>query len=167
MSLLRALNLRPPTQAAPAASAATAVAGKSASVAAQIDRLLVAAEAWREVHRQADERIAALKSAVKAHYAGRHPALVKEIELGLAKLDGVLDIVDHRLADTLASAGAAKDDAARKAELSHVKTIIAQYITYVKSEPLVAHMDNNPFGVKTDLRTLLAGGLAGAAKAIG
>jgi len=37
----------------------------------------------------------------------------------------------------------------------------------VKGEPLVAHMDKNPFGAKTDLQDLLVAGLAKAAKAIG
>ena len=54
-----------------------------------------------------------------------------------------------------------------KGGLKNAKAILTQYIGYVKSEPLVAHMDQNPFGVKTDLRALLAGGLTDAAKAIG
>ena len=91
--------------------------------------------------------------------------LVKEVEGGLAKLDGVLDNVDHRLADSLARAGNA-DGAARKTELANTKAMLTQYIGYVTSEPLVAHIDRNPFGVKTDLQTLLASGLKSAAQAI-
>ena len=117
---------------------------------------------------QAGERaLAALKAAAQAHYAKEHPEIVLEIDKGLAKLDDLLDNVDHRLADSLALAGQAKDESGRNAELKNAKTILTEYIGYVKSEPLVAHMDQNPFGVKTDLRTLLAGGLTDAAKAIG
>ena len=128
------------------------------------ERLAQAAAGWRQTHRQADERIEALKSAIKAHYAEAHPALLQEIENGVARLDGVLDNVDHRLADVMANAG---DDGARKAELKSAKALLTEYIVYVKSEPLIAHMDANPFGVKMGLRALLATGLTDAAKAIG
>jgi hypothetical protein len=162
MSLLRALNL--PMPAAGEAKAAPATGAAEAS-RLQTQRLNDAAESWRETHRQANQRLSALKAAVKAHYADGHPALLEEIEAGLAKLDGVLDNVDHRLADLLARAGNA-DDGARKAELVQAKAMLTQYIGYVKSESLLAHMDQNPFGVKTDFRALLAGGLTSAAKAI-
>lgn len=79
----------------------------------------------------------------------------------------VLDNVDHRLADSLVNASRAADDSARKAELKNAKSILAEYIGYMKSEPLVAHMDQNPFNVETDLKALLIGGLTSAAKAIG
>jgi hypothetical protein len=131
------------------------------------ERLAQAAASWRQTHRQADERIESLKSAIKAHYAEAHPALLQEIENGAARLDGVLDNVDRRLADVLADAGKADDDSARKVQLRNAKALLTEYITYVKSEPLIAHMDANPFGVKMGLRALLATGLTEAAKAIG
>ena len=157
MSLLKALHLSPPRAKAPAPAAG----------AAKHEKLDQASNGWRQTHRQANERIASLKVAVKAHYAKEHPEIVREIDKGLARLDGILDTVDHRLADSLALAARAKDDGARNAELKNAKAILTQYIGYVKSEPLVAQMDQNPFGVKTDLRALLAGGLTDAAKAIG
>ena len=141
--------------------------GNAPAVSSKPDRLAQAAANWRQTHRQADERIEALKSAIKAHYAEAHPALLQEIENGVARLDGVLDNVDHRLADVMVNAGKAGDDGARKAELKNAKALLTEYIVYVKSEPLIAHMDQNPFGVKTDLRALLATGLTDAAKAIG
>ncbi len=150
MSLLQALKLSPPPVEA-----------------ASADKFSQAAETWRQTHRQADERITALKAAIKTQCAGGHPAFLQEIEKGLLKLDDVLNTVDHRLADSLASAGKAMDDAARAAELKSAKALLAEYIGYVKSAPLVAHTDRNPFGVKTDLKGLLAGGLSQAAKAIG
>src|SRR5664279_2849858 len=97
MSLLQALQLSPP------ASLATPPAP------AKNEKLVQASEAWRRTHGQANERIAALKAAVKAHCADGHPALLQEIEKGLVKLDGVLNNVDHRLADSMANAGNAKD----------------------------------------------------------
>src|SRR5664279_3461459 len=147
MSLLQALQLSPP------ASLATPPAP------AKNEKLVQASEAWRRTHGQANERIAALKAAVKSHCADAHPALLQEIEKGLVKLDEVLNTVDHRLADSMANAGKAVDDIAQKAELKSAKAILTEYISYVKSEPLVAHMDQNPFNVKTDLKTLLVAGL--------
>jgi len=155
MSLLQALKLTPP----PGLGKPPAPAKNQA--------LVQASEAWRRTHGQANERIAALKAAVKSHCADAHPELRQEIEKGLVKLDEVLDTVDHRLADSLATAAHAGDEKARKAELKSAKAILTEYINYVKGEQLVAHVDQNPFDVKTDLRGLLVAGLTTAAKAIG
>jgi hypothetical protein len=162
VGLLQILKLPP----RPARGAA-ALAEKTVGGGTKTERLAQAAARWRQTHQTADDRIEALKSAIKAHYAGAHPELLQEIETGVAKLDGVLDNVDHRLADVMTSASKAADDAARKAELKSAKTLLTEYIVYVKSEPLIAHMDSNPFGVTTGLRALLANGLTEAAKAIG
>jgi hypothetical protein len=178
MSLLQALKLPTPASlggsTAPAASPATAATKpttatmKPASPAspAKAGKLGDAAAAWRDTHRQADERIKALQAAVKAHCADSPAALRAEIEKGLARLDAVLDAVDHRLADALDKAGGAKDEAARQAELAMAKALCAEYIGFVRGDPLVAHIDQNPFGVKTGLAALLGAGLGAAAKAI-
>src|SRR6187431_1012131 len=127
MSLLQALQLpipaSPAARTAPAASA-TAAKAKPAS-AAKAGKLADAAAAWRDTHRQADERIKALQAAVKAHCADAPAALLQEIEKGLARLDAVLDTLDHRLADSLAKAGGVKDEAAREAELATAKALCA------------------------------------------
>ncbi len=155
MSLLQALKLSPPSGlASPAAKARN-------------DKLGQASAAWLQTHGQASERIGALKAAVKSHCADAHPKLRQEIEKGLARLDEVLNTVDHRLAKSLANAGKAANETARQAELKSAKAILTEYITYVKSAPLVAHVDENPFGVKTDLKALLVTGLTDAAKVIG
>jgi len=169
MSLLQALKLPPPPSPAGSRQATAKKAANAGTSAPgpQAERLSQAAEAWRQTHRQAAERITTLKQSVKAHCADAHPALLQEIEKGLVKLDEVMKSVDHQLADSLANAGKAADESARKAELKSAKSHLARYANYVKGEPLVAHMDQNPFGVKTDLKTLLIGGLADAAKAIG
>ena len=92
---------------------------------------------------------------------------MKEIDKGLLKLDGVLKTVDQRLADSLATAGNAADDRRHEGRAGQGKAIVTEYITYVKGEPLVAHMDKNPFGAKPGLQALLVDGLTKAAKAIG
>ncbi|MEP6739234.1 MAG: hypothetical protein ABJA61_02570 [Caldimonas sp.] len=167
MSLLQLFNLSLPAAAGSQPAAAKKAAGGAAVPAQKAKQLSQAAEKWRQTHAQANERIAALKAAVKAHCADAPPALVQEIAKGLLKLDEVLNAVDHRLADSMASAGSADDHGAHKAELKNAKAILTEYIGYVKSESLVAHVDQNPFNVKTDLKALLVGGLTHAAKAIG
>ena len=52
-------------------------------------------------------------------------------------------------------------------ELGVAKAILAEYIKYVKSEPLIEHIDANPFGVKTGLKAALAGSLTHLAQSIG
>lgn len=169
MSLLRALKLPTPPaiQESPAATGKDGAEGKTAASGPKADKLLQAADAWRQTRRQADERIAALKSSVKSQCADAPAALLQEIEKGLVKLDEVLSTVDHRLADSLTNAGQAADGSARTARLKTAKSILAQYVSYVNGAPIVAHMDRNPFGVKTDVKALLASGLTRVAKAIG
>jgi len=167
MSLLQALKLPPvPSPVSSPAAAKPAVAGKTAGSPAKNEKLIQAAESWRQTHGQANERITALKAAVKSHCVDAPPILLQEIEKGLVKLDEVLNTVDHRLADSLATAGRAADAGNRKAELRNAKAILTEYITYVTRGPLVAHIDQNPFGVKTGLQPLLAAGLTKAAKVI-
>ena len=173
MSLLQALNLPVPASLAAAAAPnkpadAKAAGTQAAAPAAKAGKqLLEAAEVWRQTRGQAEARIAALKAAVKAHCADSPPPLVQAVDKGLLKLDGVMKTVDQRLAESLAAAGNAGDDAGRKSELEKAKAIVAEYIGYLKGEPLVALMDRNPFGTKTDLQSLLGAGLTKAAKAIG
>ena len=168
MSLLKALNLPPlpPGRATPSAAAET-VTGLAAPPTGQNEKLAQAAEAWRKTHRQADERVAALKAAIKAQCAGSPAPLLQGLDQGLAKLDGVLGTVDGRLADALDRATAMTDDVARQSELRSAKAIVTQYLNHLKAEPLVAHMDTNPFGVRTGLKSMLVKALTQVAKAVG
>ena len=47
------------------------------------------------------------------------------------------------------------------------KAILAEYVRYVGDEPLIEHLDKNPFGVKVDLKATLSQSLTQVAKAIG
>jgi len=51
--------------------------------------------------------------------------------------------------------------------LQESKGILAEYIRYVGSEPLIAHLDSNPFGVKTELKATLSKSLTQLARTIG
>ena len=84
----------------------------------------------------------------------------------MKKLDWILDTLDHKLADSLAKAHAAGNPPARQAELANAKTILANYIKFVKSEPMIAHIDANPFGIETNFKKLLTESLTHMAQAI-
>ena len=151
MSLLSALNLPIPR-------------GLSASDTgkATMERLTQAADSWRAIHGEADRRIGALKAAIKGHYASAHPEVLKQIDAGAAKLDAVLENVDHELAHAMASAASSMD----RTKLQGARDVLTRYVGYVSTEPLIAHMDDNPFGVTMGLKALLRDGLNTAAKAI-
>ncbi len=67
---------------------------------------------------------------------------------------------------TFERAGAAKDAAKRKAEIASAKTIIADYIAFVKTEPLIEHIDKNPFGVNAQVRKTITDSLTHMIKSI-
>jgi peptidoglycan hydrolase-like protein with peptidoglycan-binding domain len=147
----------PPPQAPPKPVAAPKL-GKA--------ELAKAPDVWRGMQDIVEKNLEEIKKAVKGHYAHEHPDLVKRIHEGLGKLDDITEKLDQRIADTLARAHAAKDEAARKAELKNAKTILAGYIQYVKSEPLIAHVDKNPW-VKVDLKKTIIDTITHMAQSIG
>ncbi len=121
---------------------------------------------WRGTRAILATNIVELKKGILAHYGSEHPEVVKEIDEQMKKLGVILDKLDHRLADALDSANAAKDDDTRKAELKNAKVILTDYIAYVKSEPMIAHVDANPFGVDTKLGKVLSDSLKHVAHAM-
>ena len=125
-----------------------------------------APDVWHNVRGIIETNIGALKKAVQAHYAQEHPDLITEIEQNLKKLNVIAENIDHRLGDALKKAHAAADDAARKTELKNAKGIMVEYIKYVKSEPLIAHVDDNPW-VKIDLKKTITDTLTHMAQSIG
>jgi hypothetical protein len=129
--------------------------------------LAKAPHAWHGTRDTLDKAIDSLKKAVLHAASDEPPALIKEIDKKMSKLDGIMHKLDTRLADSLAKASAAKDDAARTAELKNSKTILAGYIGYVKSEPLIAHIDSNPFGIQTNLKKVLITSLTQMSQSIG
>ena len=129
--------------------------------------LASAPEEWDGTRELLERNINALKRAVQSQIADEGDELVTEINGHLQKLDRILGKLDRRLADSLATAGAARDPADRKESLQQAKAILAEYIRYVGSEPLIAHLDSNPFGVKTELRATLTKSLTTLARAIG
>jgi hypothetical protein len=153
MGLLSVLQLRP--------------VGPRAGAPARRPTLAQAPEAWAQTQRDIAAGLVQLKTAIRTAFAAEAPELIREIDQKLAKLDAILDILDDRLAQALRSADAQADPAARANELRNAKTILANYIGYVRSEPLIAGIDANPFGVQIDLKRKLTDTLTKMAVAIG
>jgi hypothetical protein len=129
--------------------------------------LAKAPEVWHQTRRTLSANLDQLKKAIGAQYAAEGPKIIAGIEQSLKKLDGILDKLDTRLGDSLAKAEAAKDAAARAAELNRSRDILKEYLRYVASEPIITHIDANPFGVRTNLRETLTTTLTQLARATG
>ena len=140
-------------------------AGQAAE--ASSPELAKAPQAWDGTRDLLQTNIDALKAAVQAQVAGEGAESIKTITSQLDKLDRILSRLDRRLTDSLAVAGEARDAAGRNAAMQESKAILADYIRYVRSEPLIEHLDSNPFGVKTELKATLSKSLTQMAQALG
>jgi len=129
-------------------------------------RLAKASAAWHGTRTIVDGKCQELKQAIRDHYGKSHPGVLKEIDRNMHKLDAIVSRLDHRLADSLQKASNAKLEAARTAELVIARGILNEYIKYVKSEPLIRHIDKNPFGVTCNLEHVLAAALTDMSKSL-
>jgi peptidoglycan hydrolase-like protein with peptidoglycan-binding domain len=125
-----------------------------------------APQVWHGTRDILDHNINELKRAIRQEYANEHPTLLAEIDQNVQRVDVILEKLDARLAQTLERAGATKDAAKRKAELANAKTILADYVAFVKSEPLIEHIDKNPFGVNAQVRKTITDSLTHMIKSI-
>ena len=150
----------PPKPAVQAANPAAPAAPPTPSGAESHPvRLAKASTAWHGTRSIVDGKCTELKQAIRSHYGKSHPQVIKEIEKNMHKIDAIVDRLDHKLALSLKKASDAPTDGARQAELRVARGILNEYIRYVKAEPLIAHIDHNPFGVQCNLRQVLAASL--------
>lgn len=132
--------------------------GPEQKAAVQHAKLTQAAQHWGGTKNMVDTRIKELVRAVKAHYAQAAPGLVSEIDKSMQKIDATLGKLDHRLTESL-KACAAANGPARESELKKTRILLEEYKRTVKSEQMIAHIDRNPFGVKTNLQGSLTDSL--------
>jgi hypothetical protein len=125
-----------------------------------------APELWAAIRNEVGASIDALKVAIRKEFAGEGRDILAGVEKDVKGLDRVFDTLGDDLGACLARARAAKDGATQEAELRNAKGQLARTIQYLKTEKLIAHIDANPFGVKTDLRAKLTSGLTEIAKAV-
>ena len=122
---------------------------------------------WKGTRDLLSNRIDSFVAAVNEKVAGEGGAFAEEVSFNLDKLNRILAKLDKRLTNTLTNAAETDDPASRKQLLQEAKVIVAEYIRYVRSEPLIDHLDNNPFGIKTNLKATLSASLTQVARAIG
>jgi len=151
--------LPPPPPKPPAAQTAPPAPPTPSGAEPHPVRLAKASVAWHGTRSIVDGKCQELKQAIRTHYGKSHPEVMKEIESSMHKIDAIVDRLDHQLAVSLKKASDAPTEGARMAELRVARGILNEYIRYVKAEPLIAHIDRNPFGVQCNLRQVLAASL--------
>lgn len=152
----RAGGVPPAAKTPPTEKPAKALAGKPSRPAVPLSK---APLLWQGASDLIGKRIALLKTAVRQHYGDKGAGVLAEIDRNLVKLDAVADRFDDRLVKALAQVNAAAPTQ-RDAELKKARALAAEYVRYIKDEPLVDHMDRNPFGVPTQIEKLVTGCLA-------
>ncbi len=152
-----------PGPAVAAAAQPTAAAPPSTPAAAPFK---AGADVWSKTRTLMRGNVAKFKAAVQQEYKDEPPELQTRITQALGKLDGMLEKFDSRLEESLHKAHDAKDDASRKAELANSKKIIADYLKYMASEPMINHLDKNPFGVDMNIKLVLTKSLTGLARTV-
>lgn len=134
---------------------------------APLAQLEKAPQVWKGTRQLLQDNIDTLKVAIQTQLADEGGDLVDEVNDQLQKLNRIMDKLDKRLTNSLTNALETNDAALRNEALQKSKAILAEYIQYVKSEPLIEHLDSNPFGVKMELKATLAKSLTALARAIG
>jgi len=138
----------------------------SASARPKSEGLEAAPRLWTQTRSLISNSIDKLLDAIRSEYAQDSSEVIAEIENGLSKLRDVTARFDHTLAEAIQNAHNSTDEAQRKAELAKAEAIVTEHIKFVQSEPMIEHIDANPFGVQTNLKKLLTASLTHMAKVI-
>jgi hypothetical protein len=123
--------------------------------AALNQQLAKAPQVWDGTRQIMQTKIDALKKAVQAQLGDEADHYIKDVNDQLQKLDRITGRLDKRLTDALGAAAQTTDPAQRKQALDQSKATLTEYVQYIKSEPLINHLDNNPFGVQMELMATL------------
>jgi len=115
---------------------------------AKLAALAAAPKVYRDTHAVIGKHIDKLKDAVKEVYKSEAPELIAKIEEGLKQLDSAISSFDHSIADEMEKAHKAKDEATRHAHLEKCRALHAKNIRTLASNPILKHIENNPFGVQ-------------------
>lgn len=121
---------------------------------------------WSKTRALMQVNVTKFKTAVREEYKDEPPQLQAQINDALGKLDTMLEKFDDRLERSLRKAHAAQDEKSRKDELVNSKEIIKDYLKAMAAEPLVGHLDSNPFGVDMNVKLVLTKSLTQLAKTV-
>jgi hypothetical protein len=151
---------------AEADSSATPSAGPAPAAAAKQQALAASPQLWQDTITTVTSGIGKLKDAIRKDFADEAPEVVADIEKNLARIDQVTTRFDATLANLLQNAATAPDESARKSELTKARAVLAEHIKYAASEPLIAMIDQNPFGVSPEIRKTLVSNLTQLANVV-
>ncbi len=136
--------------AAPAAPAA--VAGPAAAPGRFVHQAKVRL-GWQMARKKLAADLQALETSILAHY--RKQPEYAELATRVRRFDAVLGTLDDQLADKLDEALNAADPQQRSALHEQARAILAGYAKYVRDEPLIVALDDNPFVPLSTHKTLL------------
>ena len=111
--------------------------------------------AWVAARQKVEAELAKLGSAMSAVYDG-HGAAADLEKAFQAKVEGMLDKLDHSLADKLDEVNNATDAPTHAKLVGEAKQIVKSYEDYVSSDPMIAKLDDNPFVPVAIAKTLTA-----------
>ena len=141
-----------PDAASPAPQPA---AGKPAAASGNFVTMQKSRLIWDSARKKVSGEISAFKTAVRAELDGDPEEAIVIDALG--QLDDILANLDERLLDILDEALNAADPAARSALNEDAKAVIAEYLAYTQSNPLLQQLDGDtPFGMKLSINTTVA-----------
>lgn len=128
--------------AAPAAPAAPAPAAPAASPGRFVHQAKVRL-GWQKARKKLAEDLQLLQAAILEHY--RKQPEYADLATRVRRFDAVLGTLDDKLADKLDEALNAADPQQRSALHEQARAILDGYAKYVRDEPLLVALDDNPF----------------------
>jgi hypothetical protein len=135
-----------------AAQAAPAPAGVAASPGRFVHQAKVRL-GWQMARQKLTADLRALEAAILGHY--RQQPEYADLATRVRRFDDVLAALDESLADKLDEALVAADTQQRAALHEQARVILAGYSKYVREEPLIVALDDNPFVPLSTHKTLL------------
>jgi hypothetical protein len=124
-----------------------------------------ALQAWNKTRQDITTSLGELKKAVVKEFAGEPPATLSKMEKTMRKVDAVPEKLEE-LGDILDAALNEVDAARRQNILRNAKSLLARQIQAAAADPIIAHIDSNPFGIKTDLMAKLKAGMSEVAHVV-
>lgn len=145
-----------PVESRSAAAAAPAAGGGAMYVKSRM--------AWVATRAKVESDIARLHGALTSTYQG-HGAAEHLEKAFQARVEVMLNALDHSLAEKLDEVSQAADAGQRAQLVQEARQIMQRYESYLASEPLIAKLDANPF-VPVAIEKTLTATLAALSKAV-
>jgi hypothetical protein len=121
---------------------------------------------WQSTRQNAIASLGKLKTAFQAAYAAE-PELAQEVNAALKKLDGIFARLNETLHDQLDRV-LNEADPAKRAELAKIaKKTMADFASFVDSDPVMQALDGNEFAPETQITGPLKAKLSEIAAALG